>query len=105
MAIVPITTTVALYDRRGLAVAAAAALVYGALAAAFILAWDRLVSWGRDHPELDASCFGLFVFFGLAFIPSLPIAVCLALALAAAAFAIGLSRALRARDGRRVDAR
>lgn len=71
--------------KRGWAVGAAAALVYGALAITSILSWERLKAWSSEHPVLDSALFGPLLFLALAYITSLPTATCILIALVAAA--------------------
>ncbi len=83
--------------KRGWAVGAAAALVYGALAITSILSWERLKAWSSEHPVLDSALFGPLLFLALAYITSLPTATCILIALVAAAAFAGLTILLRAR--------
>ena len=95
-AVMAVGLTVALTAKRGWAVGAVAALVYGGLAIA-TLRWDRLLGWSARHPLLDSAFFCPLVFLALAYITRLPTATCLAIALAAGAAFVGLRAVLRAR--------
>ncbi|GIH76644.1 hypothetical protein [Planobispora longispora] len=76
---IALAVTLRMFDGRGLSMAVVAGVVYGALAIG-LLAWDRFVIWGREHPLLDVLASGPVMFITLALVTPLSPAVCAATA-------------------------
>jgi hypothetical protein len=71
-----IVITVALFERRGIVVAAVGALVWGAL---FVSTWrgvQHSVRWSREHPVLDSLLVVPFAFVALAYLTRLGLGWC-----------------------------
>jgi hypothetical protein len=74
---------VAIGAKRGWVIGVAAAVVYGAMLLGGSLAWQkRVTSWSARHPVLDSAFIAPLMFFALAYITNLSLALCLAVALA-----------------------
>jgi microcompartment protein CcmK/EutM len=75
--IVPaVTTTVELHDRRGVAVAAVGALVWGTLLVSIVRGVAHASAWSRAHPTADSALVVPLTFVGLAYLTRLGLGWC-----------------------------
>jgi hypothetical protein len=89
-----------LASRRGLLVAAIAAVVYGLMAMCWAFAWERTVAWSKRHPVLDGLVVVPLLFLALAYFTTMSTGLCAVAALLAGGLFVGLAAALRRRRGR-----
>ena len=74
-----------------------AAVVYGSIALATLLAWERTTAWSKRHPLLDSLIIVPLLFLAIAYVTSLSIGLCVLIALLAGLLLVGLSAVLRGR--------
>lgn len=86
-----------LASKRGWYVGAVAAIVYGTLAYLSVRHWSEMLRWSAQHPFLDSTFVIPFLFLALAYISTLPIAVCILISIVAGGAVIGLGGVVRSR--------
>jgi hypothetical protein len=86
-----------LATKRGATVGIIAAVVYGSIALATLLAWERTTAWSKRHPLLDSLIIVPLLFLAIAYVTSLSIGLCVLIALLAGLLLVGLSAVLRGR--------
>jgi hypothetical protein len=74
-----------------------AAVVYGSIALATLLAWERTTAWSKRHPLLDSLIIVPVLFLAIAYVTSLSTGLCVLIALLAGLLLVGLSAVLRGR--------
>ncbi|MDQ1724760.1 MAG: hypothetical protein QOG52_1788, partial [Frankiaceae bacterium] len=89
-----------LASKRGVLVAAIAAVVYGLMAICWAFARERTVAWSKRHPVLDGLVAVPLLFLALGYITTISTGLCAVAALLAGGLFVGLAAALRRRRGR-----
>ena len=74
---------------RGLAVGIIAAVVYGSIALATFVAWQRTTAWSLQHPVLDSLFIVPLVFLAVAYLSDLSTGGCVAATAVAGALLAG----------------
>ncbi|GIH90732.1 hypothetical protein ACFFMN_26750 [Planobispora siamensis] len=93
---IALLATLQMSDERGPLMGVLAGVVYGSLAIG-LLAWDRFMVWGREHPLLDTLSFGPVMFLVLATLTPLSPMVCAAAAAGATVLFVVLKHLQRRR--------
>jgi hypothetical protein len=71
-----VSTTIELHDRRGLAVAAVGALMWGLLLLSVVRGVSHATAWSRAHPVADSAMVVPLAFAGLAYLTRLGLVWC-----------------------------
>ncbi len=75
--------------KRGAAVGIIAAVVYGSIALANLVAWQRTRAWSKQHPVLDSLLIVPLLFLAIAYLTDLSIGGCVAATALAGALLAG----------------
>jgi hypothetical protein len=97
LAVLALGLPVAIAAKRGWLIGVVAAAVYGGMAFACILRWDRVQAWSLRHPLVDSAFIVPVLFLALAYITSLSTALCIVISILAGACLVGLGPVTRAR--------